>query len=115
MDVTQSLDDLGNILTELADKPLDPTIHARHIKHVQSAPGMEMEHSQACEMMVQLLAAGDEVWLPLLKVAEEQNLDASESVENLLSLYKRAESDYLCMLIWKHIRLMFNLNQQSPF
>ncbi|KAF9046435.1 hypothetical protein BJ165DRAFT_1471732 [Panaeolus papilionaceus] len=95
MDVTQSLDDLGNILTELADKPLDPTIHARHIKHVQSAPGMEMEHSQACEMMVQLLAAGDEVWLPLLKVAEEQNLDASESVENLLSLYKRAESDYL--------------------
>ncbi|PPR05354.1 hypothetical protein CVT24_007968 [Panaeolus cyanescens] len=113
MDESQSLDNLGNILEELSDKPLDPTVHARYIKHVQSVPEMQSELSQAREMMVQLLAAPDQVWLPLLKAAEEQDLETPEAAESLLSMYKRAESDYLSIpILQRHVELLVEQHEK---
>jgi hypothetical protein len=58
---------------------------------------MEAEAQSAMEMMTQLVAAGDEVWLPLLNAKEESvDLETECGAEELLELYSRAEADYLC-------------------
>lgn len=100
MDETDSLDALANILNDIAEKPYDPHIHATHIRLTQSLEGMESEVTSAMEMMTQFLAAGEEVWLPLINAKmRELDLDTEEGVVELLALYTRAESDYMCTLL----------------
>lgn len=100
MDDTQSLDALANILNDVAEKPYDVPTHARHIRLTQSLEGMESEVTSAMEMMIQFLAAGEEVWLPLIDAKmRELDLDTKEGVVGLLAFYTRAESDYMCALL----------------
>jgi hypothetical protein len=97
MDETQSLDALAQVLSELSERPYDITLHARHIQLARSLEAMEAEVKSALEMLTQILAAGEDVWLQLIK-AEEGSVDLGtvEGVEELLALYSRAEADYLC-------------------
>ena len=97
MNESESLDALANVLNVIAERPYDVSVHAQHIRLAQSLPGMDAEVLSAMEMMTQFLAAGDEVWLPLLQNKEESaDLETEQGVEELLALYARAESDYLC-------------------
>lgn len=91
------LDALANILTAVAERPYDISLHAQHVKLAQSLEGMETEAQSAMEMMTQLVAAGDDVWVPLLKSKEQSvDLETEGGVQELLELYLRAEADYLC-------------------
>ena len=100
MDDSHSLDALANILNDVAEKPYDVPTHARHIRLTQSLEGMESEINSAMEMMTQFLAAGEEIWLPLINAKmQEVDLDTEEGVVELLALYTRAESDYMCALL----------------
>ena len=100
MDESQSLDALADILNDVAENPYDLPTHARHIRLTQSLEGMESDITSAMEMMTQFLAAGEEVWLPLINTKmQELDLDSEEGVVELLALYTRAESDYMCALL----------------
>jgi hypothetical protein len=97
MDETESLDALANILTAVAERPYDISLHAQHVNLAQSLEGMETEAQSAMEMMTQLVAAGDDVWIPLLNSKEQSvDLETEGGVQELLELYSRAEGDYLC-------------------
>jgi squamous cell carcinoma antigen recognized by T-cells 3 len=100
MDDSHSLDALADILNDVVEKPYDAPTHARHIRLTQSLEGMESEITSAMEMMTQFLAAGEEIWLPLINAKmQELDLDTEEGVVELLALYTRAESDYMCALL----------------
>jgi hypothetical protein len=99
-DESHSLDALANILNDLGENPYDPSTHAKHIRLTQSFEGMDSDITPAMEMMTQFLAAGEEVWLPLINAKiQELDLDTEEGVVQLLALYTRAESDYMCALL----------------
>ncbi|KAF8798785.1 hypothetical protein BYT27DRAFT_7202479 [Phlegmacium glaucopus] len=114
MDESHSLDALANILNDVAEKPYDPSTHARHIRLTQSMEGMESEITSAMEMMTQFLAAGDEVWLPLINdKVRELDLDTEEGVVELLALYRRAESDYISIsILQKHLEFLIERHAQ---
>ena len=104
MDESHSLDTLVNILNDVAENPYDLPTHAKHIRLTQSLPGMESDITSAMEMMTQFLAAGEEVWLPLINAKmQELDLDTAEGVLELLALYTRAESDYMCALLVSYL------------
>jgi hypothetical protein len=97
MDESQSLDALANVLGQLEGKPFDLALHATHIRLTQSLEGMQDDALSAMEMMTSFFAAGEDIWLALLKAKEAAlDLDTANGVEELLALYKRAERDYLC-------------------
>lgn len=100
----ESLNALSNILSQIAEQPLNVALHIQHIQIASSQPGLNAELMSAMEMMTEFLAADPEhVWLPLIKQRESSlNFDSSAGVEELLALYERAESDYLCKCV-KHI------------
>jgi hypothetical protein len=113
MDDSHSLDALANILNDIAEKPYDAPTHAMHIRLTQSLEGMESEITSAMEMMTQFLAAGEEVWLPLINAKmQELDLDTEEGVVELLALYTRAESDYMCALLVPYF-ICLGLKQSS--
>lgn len=100
MDDSHSLDALANILNDVAENPYDAPTHARHIRLTQSMEGMESEITSAMDMMTQFLAAGEDIWFPLINAKmQELDLDTEEGVVELLTLYTRAESDYMCALL----------------
>lgn len=108
MDETESLNTLSEVLTAVAEKPYDITAHAQHIRLTKSLAGMEGEAQSAMEMMVQLVAAPEEIWLSLLDAKENAvDLDTKEGVEELLALYLQAENDYLCK--YHHFKLSLSL------
>ncbi|KAJ3513576.1 hypothetical protein NLJ89_g2871 [Agrocybe chaxingu] len=113
MDGSDSLDALANILNDVAEKPYDVLVHIRHIQLAQSLEGLEAEALSAREMMTQLLAAGDDVWLPLLEAKEQTvDLDTADGVQELLSLYARAETDYLSIpILQKHIEFIIGRHE----
>jgi hypothetical protein len=97
MDESQALDTLSNVINALVEKPLDFASHVQHIRLAESLPGMDEEVTAAREMMSQFLAVGDDVWLPLLEHKEiSVDLETEAEVTELLTLYERAEADYLC-------------------
>ncbi|KAJ7043889.1 hypothetical protein C8F04DRAFT_682003 [Mycena alexandri] len=108
MDESQSLDALAKVLEKLERKPLDLTLHAAHIRLTQSLEGMQEEAVSAMELMTSFLAAGEQVWLALLKAKEEAvDLDTVNGVEELLALYTRAEGDYLSIsILQKHLEFI---------
>ncbi|KAJ7075864.1 hypothetical protein B0H15DRAFT_916497 [Mycena belliarum] len=102
MDESQSLDALANVLSELEGKPFDLALHARHIQLTQSLEGMQEDTLSAMEMMTQFFAAGEDIWLALIKAKEDTlDLDTANGVGELLALYKRAEEDHLSIPILK--------------
>jgi squamous cell carcinoma antigen recognized by T-cells 3 len=104
MDESQSLDALANLLTELAEKPYDTTLHAQHIRLAQSTDGLESQVHAAREMYTNCLAAEEDIWVPLLNEKETSvSLNTKEGLEELLALYSRAESDYLCAYSVVHL------------
>ncbi|TFK40639.1 hypothetical protein BDQ12DRAFT_601697 [Crucibulum laeve] len=110
----ESLNALGNLLGQLADNPYDVSLHAQHIRLAQSLEGMNEEVQSALEMMPEFLAAGDEVWLPLIRRKEALvDADTKESVEELLSLYARAEADYQSIpLLQKHLEYIIERHSE---
>jgi hypothetical protein len=97
MDESQALDALSNAINALVEKPFDFDYHVQHIRLAESLPGMEAEVTAAREMMSQFLAVGDDVWLPFLDHKERSaDLETEAGVTELLTLYERAEADYLC-------------------
>ncbi|KAF5315056.1 hypothetical protein D9619_007334 [Psilocybe cf. subviscida] len=101
-------DGLAALDLEVAENPYDANVHAQHIRIAQSLDGMESEVTSAREMMTQFLAAGDDVWLPLLAAKENTvDLETAEGVEELLTLYARAESDYLSIpILQRHLNFL---------
>lgn len=111
MDESQSLDALANILTELAEKPFDISMHAQHIRLAQSLEGMDSEVHSAMEMLSNFYAAGEDIWLTLIKAKESAvDLHTANGVGEVLALYARAEADYLCTLYF-HLYRKSNVNQ----
>lgn len=97
MDEAQSLDALAKVLNDLSERPCDITLHAQHIRLAQSLEGMEAEVQSAMGMLPAFLAAGEDVWLPLINTKKETlDLETADGVNELLALYSRAEEDYLC-------------------
>lgn len=103
MDESQTLDALANLLNELADKPYNVALHSQHIRLAQSSQGLESQVHAAREMYANFLAVEEDTWIPLINAKEiSVDLDSKEGLEELLALYLRAESDYLCMYSFIH-------------
>lgn len=97
MDVIKSLDELANVLSELSARPYDVSVHRHHIELTELIGGEEADPQGAREMMINFIAAGDEVWLPFLAAKRSAvNLASASDVVGMLSSYERAEEDYLC-------------------
>ncbi|KAJ7505514.1 hypothetical protein B0H11DRAFT_2220941 [Mycena galericulata] len=107
MDESQ-IDALGNLLSELETTPFNLTLHAQHIRLMQSLEGMQEEVLSAMEMMTSFFAAGEDIWLALIQAKQATlDLETSNGVEELLALYKRAEEDYLSIpLLKQHVELI---------
>jgi len=114
MDESESLDALANVLNNVAAKPYDVTAHVQHIQLARSLEGMQAEVLSALEMMTQVMAAGDDVWLPLIEAKENAvDTETEEGVKDLLTFYDRAESDYLCKSSGVFVYLMIDLKNKK--
>ena len=112
MDESESLNALSEVLTAVAEKPYDITVHAQHVRLTKSLQGMESEAQSAMEMMVQFVSAPEEIWLSLIDAKEKAvDLDTKEGIEELLALYLQAENDYLCKCHY----LKASLSRSSSF
>lgn len=113
MDKSQNLDALASVLSQLETKPFDLSLHATHIRLTQSL-GAQEDALAAMEMMTSFFAAGEDVWLALIKAKQETvDLNSVDGVEELLALYKRAEEDYLCLSVcvfWVHFNADSNFS-----
>lgn len=97
MDEAEALDALANALTNLGDNPFDLTLHAEHIRIAQ-ATGMQDQVEAALEMLTSYWAAGDYAWIPLVTSrAASEELEGLEQLQEIQSLFEKAERDYLCM------------------
>ncbi|KIK08003.1 hypothetical protein K443DRAFT_1909 [Laccaria amethystina LaAM-08-1] len=107
-DGSQALEAYANILDQISEDPYNASLHAQHIRLAQSLQGMDAEAQTALEMMSEFLAAGDDVWLPLIQAKESAvNLQSPDGVDELLTLYDRAEADYLSIpILQKHLQFL---------
>jgi len=115
-DESQALEAYANILNQIAEDSYNVSLHAQHIRLAQSLQGMDAEAQSALEMMSEFLAAGDDVWLPLIQAKESSvDLQSPDGVDELLTLYNRAEADYLCtsVVITRYLNLTLNSNSDS--
>lgn len=92
MDDASNLEALANMLTELSQNPYDISLHAEHIR-LSKLANDDVQLQSALELATNYLAAIDDVWIPLIEAKQRVVEDATE----LLALYEKAESDYLCM------------------
>ncbi|KAG6813581.1 hypothetical protein H0H92_009625 [Tricholoma furcatifolium] len=113
MNEEQSLDALAHVLNDLSERPYDLNLHIQHLQLARSLEGMETQVTSACEMMVNFLAAGEQVWNHLLKAKENTvDLETAEGVEDLLALYSRAEADYLSItILQKHLEFLIERHE----
>jgi hypothetical protein len=104
MDEEQVLEALSNVISGLSETPFDLSLHAQHIQ-LAIASGMDDQVRAARETFTTYYACGDDVWLPLIKDKKSTvDLDTVDGVLSVLSVYKRAEDDYLCMYALAVIR-----------
>jgi hypothetical protein len=97
MDEAQSLDALASLLNQLSQTPYDISLHAKHIRQAQSSDNLESQAHSAREMLVVFFAAGEEAWIPLIEAKEKsEDLDSASGIQEVLALYVRAETDYIC-------------------
>ncbi|KAG6897556.1 hypothetical protein C0992_000339 [Termitomyces sp. T32_za158] len=110
MDEVQSLDALAKLLNDLTERPYDINLHIQHFQLAKSLEGMESQIASACEMLVDFLAAGEQVWSILIAAKEKVvDLETKEGVEELLTLYSRAEADYLSIpILERHLRFLID-------
>jgi squamous cell carcinoma antigen recognized by T-cells 3 len=101
MNVSETLDALGVLVGELEQNHYDINLHIKHIRLAQSNDALQSELRSAYETFTTYLAAGDEVWVPLIEAKQlEVNWDSEElreTLEGVLKLFERAEEDYLCL------------------
>ena len=96
MDEAQALEAVANILSEISSKPLDLSLHLRHIELAKTLDDLDSQLT-AFQMASEFLSVGDEVWLPYLDAkAKSVDVETEEGAEDLLQLYEKAEGDYLC-------------------
>ncbi|CCM02468.1 uncharacterized protein FIBRA_04567 [Fibroporia radiculosa] len=109
MDEADALEALSSILTRLTDDPYNIALHAEHVR-VARDTGMDDQVESALEMVPAFWAAGDQIWLPLIeRKVQSSNLDAPGDLQAILSLYDRAEHDYLSLpLLQKHLELLID-------
>ncbi|KAG6878496.1 hypothetical protein C0993_005425 [Termitomyces sp. T159_Od127] len=71
---------------------------------------MESQVASACEMLVDFLAAGEQVWSILIDTKEKVvDLETKEGAEELLALFSRAESDYLSIpILERHLQFLID-------
>jgi hypothetical protein len=104
MDEAETLDALANVLNDLSVNPYDISIHAQHIRLASSIPGLESELQAAREMFTNYLAAGEDVWLPLIEAKENtEDLGTVDGIQQVLDLYMRAEADYMCARLFQPV------------
>ncbi|KAH7914268.1 hypothetical protein BJ138DRAFT_1177428 [Hygrophoropsis aurantiaca] len=110
MDEADSLDALANLLTQLSTNSYDVSLHAQHIRLSQSLEGMESQVTVAQEMITNYLAAGDEVWIPLIDAkTTAADLDSPSGALEVLEVYSRAEADYLSIpILQKHVEFLID-------
>jgi hypothetical protein len=96
MDEEQALEALSNIISTLTETPFDLSLHAQHIQ-LAITTGMDDQVHAARETLTVYYACGDDVWLPLIEHRKSSvDVDTMDGVLSVLSVYKRAEDDYLC-------------------
>ncbi|KAF8134176.1 hypothetical protein K438DRAFT_1787245 [Mycena galopus ATCC 62051] len=80
----------------------NPLIFRSMLCITQSLEGMREDALAAMEIMTSFFAAGEDIWLTLIKAKEETlDLDSASGVEEFLALYKHAEEDDLSIPILK--------------
>src|SRR5579863_652759 len=96
MDEEQALEALSIIISSLTETPFNLSLHAQHIQ-LAAATGMDDQVHAARETLTTYYACGDDVWLPLIEDKKSSvDVDTIDGVLSVLSVYKRAEDDYLC-------------------
>jgi hypothetical protein len=96
MDDVESLEELSNILSELAEKPYDLRLHQQHIALAQKY-GMDDQLQVAREMLTSTWAMTEDFWLPMIESLKATvDLASVEGIQSVLGLFNRAEEDYLC-------------------
>ena len=97
MDEEQVLEALSNVISALSETPFDLSLHAQHIQ-LAIATGMDDQVRAARETLMGYYACGDDFWLPLIEDKKSSvDMDTIDGVLSVLSVFKRAEDDYLCM------------------
>jgi|SRR6266850_2897712 len=97
MDEEQVLEALSNVISALSETPFDLSLHAQHIQFA-IATGIDDQVRDARETLTGYYACGDDVWQPLIEDKKSSvDFDTMDGVLSVLSVYKRAEDDYLCM------------------
>jgi hypothetical protein len=95
MDESASLDAIAELLNELSNNMYDISLHVKHIQ--QSVQIGESQAHLARQMFVSSLAAGEEVWLPLIQQKlDSEDLESLHGLESVLAMFDQAENDYLC-------------------
>jgi hypothetical protein len=97
MDEEQVLEALSNVISALSETPFDLSLHAQHIQFA-IATGIDDQVRAARETLTGYYACSDDVWVPLIEDRKSSvDIDTTSGVLSVLSVYKRAEDDYLCM------------------
>ena len=90
----RTLETLSNVLTQLSEDPYNISLHAQHLQLV-SALGQE-EQATARQMFISFWPATDDIWLPIIESRLAQSADSEEDVMEIMTLFQKAEGDYLC-------------------
>ncbi|KAH8825051.1 hypothetical protein DL96DRAFT_1737005 [Flagelloscypha sp. PMI_526] len=111
--VMAALEAVNTVLNQLAESPLDIDLHKKHID-LAAATSDPANLQAAWELLTAELAAPDDVWLPLIAAKlESVDLSNSEDVENILSLFLRAEGDYLSIpILHKHLEFLISTHNE---
>ncbi|KAF8895465.1 hypothetical protein BD779DRAFT_1619135 [Infundibulicybe gibba] len=106
--MADSLDALADALNAIAENPSDIKLHLQHVRHAEALGVMGAEVISALEMLSEFLAMGEDYWLKLLSAKEKSvDLDTSNGLGELFSLYQRAEADYLSIpILQKHLQFI---------
>ena len=116
MDESESLDAVAELLNELGNDLYNVSLH---VKHIQQCAQIGESHVQlAREMFVSSLAAGEDVWLPLIEQKlSTEDLESLHGLKNVLAIFDQAENDYLCGFPQSRYIMAHKLSccfQQSP-
>lgn len=95
MEEADLLEALSDVLERLTINPYDLSLHAEHIRIAQ-ATGMQDQLESALDMMTAYWAVGDQIWLLLIQPNLASVPETVEELKSLLTLFQRAEEDYLC-------------------
>lgn len=96
MEEADALEALANVLEKLTANPYDLAAHAENVR-IAKATGMQDQVEAALDMVTTFWAAGEDIWLPLIESKmNTEDLATVEGLQSILTLFERAERDYLC-------------------